>query len=198
MPLPVPFSAPIASAASRPGFTDYLTGWGTIALAVVTVFALLVTVYTAWVDRRRDDKKRKEDREHEWQRELQRRLAQARLVLIGAPDISPRHALHGDLHSHRVSFSVENKGGRPVIGIEAEVWAGAAPLDRPCTSGDNVRILVAEESAILEVAINSPASEPCVRAWRIRWTDADGSAWCVDQAEQPEPLPYTRQPPRPC
>lgn len=198
MSSPVLFSGLIASVASGPGLTDYLTGWGTIALAAVTVFALLVTVYTARVDRRRDDKKREEDREREWQREWQRRLAQARLMLIGAPDISSQHDPHENLHNHQVTFSVENKGGRPVLGIEAEVWADATPLDGPCTSGDNVRILVPAESVTLEVAIKSPASEPRLRAWRIRWTDADGSAWCVDQAGQSGPLPYKRQPPHPC
>jgi hypothetical protein len=198
MPTPVPVPSPTTTVPPSPGLTDYLTGWGTIALAVVTVLLVYVTVRTAITDRRRDDKRRAEDREETRNQAYARQLAQARLVITGAPEISSQPALENSLNSYELQFSFANYGDRPVIGIEAEVWVEGAPLDEPCTSEVKERYLLSQGKITLEVAIESSASELGLGAWRIRWTDADGCEWCVDQPQQPEPLPYRKQSPRPC
>jgi hypothetical protein len=168
--------------------TDYLTGWGTIALAVVTVTAIIVTVVTAITDRRKDERHRSEERQYH-------QSAQARLVITSPPEVSP---VKDSLNRHGIQFEFVNHGDRPVMGIEAEVWLGAAPLDQQCSSVDKHKVALPGRDLQLRVPIDSMTTDPDLRAWRIRWTDADGREWFMDQAQQPEPLPYERKPPRPC
>lgn len=196
-PSPVPVPSSTITGNGGPGLTDYLTGWGTIALAVVTVLAVWVTVHTARTDRRRDDMRRADDREDAKKRAYARQLAQARLVVTSAPEISKAPHLESNGNSYQAQFQVANYGDRPVMGIEAEVWVEAAALAKPCTSAAKERYLLPGDNRTLEVPIKSVTSGVHLRAWRIRWTDADGYEWCVDQAEQPEPLPYSGQLPHP-
>jgi hypothetical protein len=199
MPSPVPVPSPAMSVPPAPGLTDYLTGWGTIALAVVTFLTVYVTVRMARTDRRRDNARRAEDREEAKNQTYARQLAQARLVITGAPEISPPSLLGNNWNRYEVHFSFANYGDRPVIGIEADVWVEGAPLDKPCTDkAEKERYLLPGGNLTLEVVIRSPAPELRLGAWRIRWTDADGREWCVDQPQQPQPLPYEGQLPRPC
>jgi hypothetical protein len=194
--MPVPSS--ITPAASGTTLTDYLTGWGTLALAVVTVAAVIVTVLTAITDRRRDDKRRTEDRDEAENRVREereyRQKAQARLVITSPPELA---SVRDSLNRRGIQFEFVNHGDRPVMGIEAEVWLGAAPRDQPCTSADEHKFALPGRDLQLWVPIDSLAPELDLRAWRIRWTDADGREWFVDQAQQPEPLPFTKEPPRP-
>jgi hypothetical protein len=188
----------IASVSGGPSLTDYLTGWGTIALALITVGTVLMALRTTKIDRRRDDERRAEIEERAREERYARQLAQARLVIIGAPEISATSPVRKDLNQHKVQFSFVNYGDQPVIGIEAEVWLKEDPLDNPCSARNQERYLLVKIPKMLEIVINSSASELRLAAWRIRWTDADGYVWCVDQPEQPEPLPYEGGPPRPC
>jgi hypothetical protein len=191
----VHFSAPVIP--DGPGLTDYLTGWGTIALAVVTVFAIGVTLRTTRTDRRRDDERRKEDREDAIKRAYDRQLAQARLVIIGELEISSASPLGDGRNSYDIRFPVVNYGDRPVIGIQVEIWVDGTPLTEPCTRAAKERYLLPEDNLTLELTTNSRALDLHLSAWRIRWTDADGQQWFVDQPQQPEPLSYKAEPPRP-
>jgi hypothetical protein len=188
----------IASASGGPSLTDYLTGWGTIALALVTVITVLVALQTAKTDRRRDDKRRDEIEERARKEKYARQLAQARLVITDIPEISTALPIGKNLNQYKVQFPFVNYGDRPVIEIEAEVWLKDDPLDNPCSARKKERYLLVKTPQMFEVVINSSASELRLAAWRIRWTDADGYTWCVDQPQQPEPLLYEGGPPRPC
>lgn len=197
-----PISLPAVAKADAPSLTDYLTGWGTISLAVVTVVTTLVTLYLAGTDRRRDDKLRKADRDEANDRaqaeRLARQLAQARLVIVSAPEISKMSSMDRSLYRYEVRFPIVNYGDRPIIGIEAEVWLEGVPLGSPCTRRAEERILLSENSHTLEISLDAAAPELQLGAWRITWTDADGCTWCVDQPQQPEPQPRVAGPPRPC
>ena len=197
MPSPVPVPSLTIAAPGGSSLTDYLTGWGTIGLALVTVLAIWVTVRTARTDRRRDDTRRKEDREEAKSRAYDRQLAQARLIITDAPEISPASPLEDDLSSFTVQFPFFNYSDRPVIGIETEVWVEGTPLHQPCTSRVKGRYLLPGGKRTLQVPVKSLSSELRLSAWRIRWTDADGGEWCVDQPQQPEPQAYKAQLPRP-
>lgn len=187
MSAPVPIPSPTVSVPGGPGITDYLTGWGTIALAAVTVLAIWVTVRTARTDRRRDDTRRQEDRDEAKSQAHARQLAQARLVIISGPEVSPPSPLEDNWNSYEVHFPFFNYGERPVIGIGAEVWVEGTPLDQPCSSEVKERYLLAQDRITLQVPIESQASELRLGGWRIRWTDADGGEWCIDEPQQSEP-----------
>jgi hypothetical protein len=102
---------PVASGGAT--FTDYLTGWGTIALAVATFAAVLVSLRQAGADRRRA----LADRDRHW-------LAQARLVLTGTPRTTRKST--GSPRS--VMFGFQNGGDQPVIDIHSEAWEASAAL----------------------------------------------------------------------
>jgi hypothetical protein len=170
-------------------FTDYLTGWGTITLAVVTLITLGATIYFATAERRRAHKERHD-----------RQLAQARLVLTDNPG-GQLIGIFGGLYRYEIRFPFANHGDRPVIDIEAEVWTGTDQLDQPSTSRTGTRIVLPGEDHPLLLVINTDkpelGRELALHAWRIRWTDADGQQWFIDQPEQPEPMPFETKPPRP-
>lgn len=196
--------------------TDNLTGWGTIALAFLTFVAVLVTLRTAKTDRQRDDQQRQQERERddalrakdraETERRIQeererRQAAQARLVLITPP--STTRTVRDNLNHHEVRFVFANHGRAPVMGIEAEVWIGTAPLDQPATVATSAvkpvdDVVLSGDRRTLQVFIESPEPELNLRAWRIRWRDSDGVDWCVDQPGQREPCRFKGQSPRPC
>jgi hypothetical protein len=188
--------------ADGPGLTDYLTGWGTIALAVVTVATILVAVTAARTDRRRDDAKRREDRDEAEQRRLRERVArqlvQARLVDVARPTIRVVQAGARSRRGYVVSFSLSNYGHSPVVAITAEIWLDGVSLQGTCTAQNAKRFMLSGEHHTLDVTGESPSPEPRLAAWRVTWTDAEGLAWCVDQAEQLEPVPFASAPPRPC
>jgi hypothetical protein len=178
---------PVISLASGDAtFTDYLTGWGTTGLAVATFTAVFVTIWLARADRRRA---------HEEQKE--RQLAQARLILTATPGTQTAERGEDGYH-HDLTFWFQNYGDRPVMDVQAEAWAVSDPLDKLPTWGVNERIVLPgpKEPWPLHDLI-TPGPNLSLRAWRYRWTDADGRKWCVDQREQPEPLRFTGQQPRP-
>jgi hypothetical protein len=180
----MPSITPVDSGAT---LTDSLTGWGTIALAVVTFFTVLVTIHIANTDRRRDDKLREQEKRH-------RQKAQARLVIVEAP--SPGLSLGEDENRYGLYFTIANHSQQPVMGVEAEVWMGAATLDQPCTSRGKLEdyvVMPLGHNNKLKVIVESPVPEPSLGAWRVRWTDADGVEWHVD-AQHPEPQTGTAEP----
>lgn len=157
-------------------FTDYLTGWGSISLAAATFITLGVTIYFATAERRRAHTERDE-----------RQLAQARMIITNGPNT---------MYPYVLIFQFANHGDRPVLGIVVEVWVGADPLDGPSERYENYSIVMAGENKECKISTITSDAESTLRAWRIRWTGADGHQWCVDQARQPEPLPFTGQMPR--
>jgi hypothetical protein len=173
----------------------------------------MVTIIMASLDRRRDDRLREAQRlrddclrakdraeiERRIQEERDRRqLAQARLVQITPP--SGIQVVTDNLNRHEARFIFQNHGSAPVMGVEAEIWIGAAPLDQPCTSAGKPAndIVLSTEKRPFQVFIESSASELILHAWRINWSDSDGVEWYVDQPGQREPRRYTGQSPRPC
>lgn len=213
LPTPTPSVTPVPGGSA---LTDNLTGWGTIALAFLTFVTVLVTVLTVRTDRLRDDKQRKQDRLRDDElrakdrAETERRIleerdhrqsAQARLVLITPP--STTRTVRDSLNHHEVRFIFVNYGRAPVMGIEAEVWIGAAPLDQQSTSATSAvtpvdDIVLSGARRILQVFTESSEPELTVSAWRIRWRDSDGVEWCVDQPGQRQPSRFNGEPPRPC
>lgn len=185
-----PYDSAYADSCHRPFLgastsTDDLTGPATIALAVVTFITLLATIYFATAKRRRARKERDD-----------RQLAQARLVLTGTPGETKAAVKDGSDYRHELNFQFGNYGDRAIMDIQAEVWAGTAPLDQQFTSGMRDRVVRAGENKRYVVGVASPAGTLKLGAWRIRWTDADGQQWFVDQISQPEPLRFEGQPPR--
>jgi hypothetical protein len=200
----IPSTVPTPSVTSVPvgtSLTDSLTGWGTIALAIVTFLAVIVTMRTARTDRLRDDERRAQDRA-EAERRVQeerhyRRTAQARLILIVAPPETP--IIREAMNRHIVRFTLANYSDRPVMGIEAQVWAGVAPLQGACTSSNKPMddVVRPDRRVQLQVVIESVVPDLELRAWRVCWRDNDGIEWCVDQPGQREPQLFEGQQPHP-
>lgn len=156
---------------------DWTAAIGQIAGAVFTLAAVVVALAVAL----RDERRRHQDRD-DYAR------AQARLVLTGGPGSREEDG------SRATIFPFTNHGDRPVLDVYAELWPSRTRLeDRPLAVHARI-VLPGQDLPIkLRRTLDAPAS---VTAWRVRWTDADGRQWCVDQPQQPEPLPYTGQPPR--
>jgi hypothetical protein len=212
-PTPTPSVTPVPGGTA---LTDNLTGWGTIALAFLTFVAVLVTLRTAKIDRQRDDDQRRQDRlrddelrakdRAETERRIQeerdhRQAAQARLVLITPP--STTRTVRDNLNRHEVRFIFANHGRAPVMGIEAEVWIGAPPLNQPAAVATTTDkpvddVVLSGDRRTLQVFIESREPELNLCAWRIRWRDSDGVEWCIDQPGQREPSRFKGQLPRPC
>jgi hypothetical protein len=171
-------------ASSGASFTDYLTGWGTIALAVATFAAVIVTLRQAGADRRRLET----ERDRHWR-------AQARLVLMDMPGVQ----IESTRLSHNLVFGFRNCGEQSVMDVHSEAWEGTAVLDQKATWELTERVVLPGEWQrwVLDVPARPDGPPPALRAWRYRWTDADGRQWCVDQPQQPEPLPFKGQQPRP-
>ena len=156
---------------------DWVAAIGQIAGAAFTLAAVVVALVIAL----RDERRRQQDRD-DYAR------AQARLVLTGGPGSREEDG------SRLTIFAFTNHGERPVLDVYAELWPSGTRLDdRP--SAVHARIVLPGQD--LPMKLRCPSNAPtAVAAWRIRWTDADGRQWYVDQYPQPEPLPYTGQPPQ--
>jgi hypothetical protein len=68
-------SSPSPTSASTSGVTDWLTGIGTVGLAVVTVAALGVTIWITITDRRNAEAARRRDRQQDSAQRLLGRIA---------------------------------------------------------------------------------------------------------------------------
>ena len=68
-------SSPSPASAGTPGASDWLTGIGTVALAVVTVAALGVTIWITITDRRNAEAARRRDRQQDSAQRLLGRIA---------------------------------------------------------------------------------------------------------------------------
>jgi len=185
--MPSPLALATSSSAT---FTDYLTGWGTIALAVATFTAVAISIRLARTDRNSAQAERNEHLR-----------AQARLVIISGPGQPvddqgrlPDPERVGDDYVHRFNVLFANHGDRPVLDVWVELWAPLATGEPTMTVHD--RIVLAGQEQRYTPGLQIPQPEPTLRAWRVRWTDADGHQWFQDQASQPEPLPYKGDPPR--
>jgi hypothetical protein len=170
----------VSAAPSGTSFTDYLIGWGTTALAAATFTAVAVSI------RQESNRRNREtaERDRHWR-------AQARLVLTDMPGPMPT-----DPGGYQLVFRLQNYGNQPVLDAHAEAWAASAPLHQPPTWALQTRIVQPgpNEQWFLRTL---GSSAPSLHAWRYLWTDAYGRKWCVDQPQQPEPLPFTGQQPRP-
>jgi hypothetical protein len=118
-------------------------------------------------------------------------------VITGNPGVQLT-GRDNDGYHHDLTFQFINYGDRPVMDVEAEAWASSDPLDQPRRWGVNERVVLPGPNKPWALHdIITPDPQLSLRAWRIRWTDADGRQWCVDRPQQPEPLPFTGQEPRP-
>ena len=124
-------------------------------------------------------------------------MAQARLVLTSTPGTKAL-GRRGDHDRYSMTFQFANHGDRPVMDVQVEAWDGGQSLDERARWGLQNRIVQpgADIGPWVMSDIDIETANFSVRAWRYRWTDADGRQWCVDQPQQREPLPYTGQPPR--
>jgi hypothetical protein len=98
--------SPSPSPASGPGITGYLTGYGTVALAFVTVLALVATIWITTTDRRRADRERRRDR----QQDAARRLLGLMSALIPHMWVVP------GVHLAAVSPFMNRPGANPLTG----------------------------------------------------------------------------------
>ncbi len=183
----MPTLAVAHSSGAAATFTDYLTGWGTISLAAATFTAVVVSIWLARADRRRADRERDD-----------RQRAQARLIRASAPTAPETERTETGYH-HVFTFPFANYSDRPVMEVHLEAWAGpGARLDQPApwhATGDRI-VFPGQEKHYL-VGAQSEEGNLGLGAWRVRWTDADGRQWCIDQIGQREPLLYKGQQPRP-
>jgi hypothetical protein len=148
---------------------DWFAAIGQVAGAVFTACAIVVALAVA----ARDNRARRME-------EARRSLAQARLVLVGAPRVEGV-GQSGKGFKHELIFDFANYGDRPVLGVTAEAWA----------KQDEGRDL-ATWIVVGEIALTGGAMKYVVRVayeesnleisrWRVRWTDADGRAWYFDR-----------------
>jgi hypothetical protein len=171
--------------ATAPGSTDNLTGWATVGLAAVTLLTLLATIYFATAERRKAAKEKAD-----------RQLAQARLIITGTPGgQSTGH--QDDGYHHNLTFQFINYSERPVLDAHVEAWAGPDPLDQPPRWALQQRVVLpgAKDPWVLNLVTET--SDFSLRAWRVRWTDADGQQWFIDQIHKPTPQHFESKPPRP-
>ena len=82
-----------------------------------------------------------------------------------------------------------NHGDRSVLDVYAEAWAASTPVSERATRAVQERIVLPGQERAFLVGCETVEPSFSLRAWRIRWTDADGRQWSVDQPQQPEPLP---------
>lgn len=170
---------------SEPAWVAW-TAIGTILLAIATFIALGATIFYSTAERRRAHA----DQDA-------RLLARARLVLAGNPGSAPA-VREDDGYHHQLTFLITNHGDRPILDVQAEAWAASDPLDERARWGVQTEVMLpgaGEPWVLRDIVTDAPTLS--LRAWRYRWTDADGRQWCVDQPQQRQPLPFTMQPPRP-
>lgn len=165
--------------------TDNLTGWATIALAAITLLTLLATMDFATAERRRGART-----------QASRRLAQARLIITGTPGSIPTPSSDDRYHS-KLTFQFDNHSDRPVLDVHVEAWAGGDPIDQPARWSLQTRIVLpgANDPWVLNVVAET--RDFTLRAWRVRWTDADGQQWFRDRIHQRAPEHFEGKPPRP-
>jgi hypothetical protein len=178
----MPTATVLAAASST---TDDVTAWATIALAAITFLTLLATIYFATAERRRTTKA-----------EAVRQLAQARLIVTGGPGTGPFGRREDGYHCN-LTFPFANHSDRPVLDVRVEAWASAEPLDHPPTWALQTKIVLPGTDGpwVLDIATETP--DLSLRAWRVRWTDADGQQWFRDQLHQQAPERFADKPPRP-
>jgi len=175
----------VARLAESAASTDSLTGWATVALAVVTVIALATTIFFATAERRRTRAEKDE-----------RQRAQARLIITGGVGTTPA-AKRDDGYHTRWTLQFTNRSERPVLDVYFEAWTGADPLGQPPRYGMYDKIVMPGPNEPWTLNLITDTPDVHLAAYRYRWTDADGRQWCVDQLTQREPRLFEEgQPPR--
>lgn len=158
-------------------------------------------------DRARDDRLRREAAEERDRRDeagrrsaqaayMKRQLTQARLVRVSTPGYKALGKGDDGKYRHKLTFGFANYGDRPVLDVRPEVWGTERQdlAERPYELHARIVRPGDEESWHMDIVTSVPKF--WMAAFRYRWTDADGLQWCIDQREQPEPLPYEGQEPR--
>jgi hypothetical protein len=112
---------------------------------------------------------------------MRRSLAQARLVLAPPPTDPVDAGQSSDGFRHEVFFKVENFSDRPILGVVAEVWDKAG--EGHWTTKTSMVLPGRPVSLPLRAVTKSSGLK--LGAWSIRWTDADGAGWCINDKTGP-------------
>jgi hypothetical protein len=155
---------------------DWVAAIGQVAGAMFTALAVAVALGIAIHDSRRQ------------RREAETRaLAQARHVLVGGT--GERH--EDEYHQLYIYFT--NHSSNPIFEVYAEAWLDDMPVTEPPAA---VMTEIVQpggpEGGLFMLNIGR---EFKVRAWRVRWTDADGRQWCTDKPRPAPPVRYVGQSP---
>lgn len=165
----------------------------TIATAIATIVALSVAVGNL-VQRRTDQARRRQE-------EFNRALAQARLIITatGNPGTRRLDDDHESPNAGAMEFPFANHSDRAVLHVYAEAWF-QQPVPRDGTSRSNgppaavhAQVVAAGQEQVLRIHV--PDVRQRLKAWRVRWTDADGYRWCRDRYPQDNPEPFVGQVP---
>jgi hypothetical protein len=154
--------------------------------ATGTLIALSVAVVS--IVQRRNDLRRHE------REEATKSRTQARLVRTawGNPGARPR----GD-GGCTVELPLANHSGRPILDVFGEIWVGGLTEEhRRAVHADIILPGPQGEEQWLKLDLSVACDDLRLSAWRVRWADADGRRWYVDEAFR-EPELFDGQPPRP-
>lgn len=178
--VPVPIPPPDPSGLLATDVQVWSAAATTAAVVVALGFGIVNMV------QRRNDRAREDDRD--------RRKAEAQARLVGTGLGNPGVTVHPDNPETRaVMMMVANHSDRPIRRVLAEHWQEHQRLDeRP---GAVIELVILPGDSTTFYVPTTPVSEPegKTRAWRIRWTDADGDQWCYDRYPQETPDRYTGQ-----
>ncbi|MET7398866.1 hypothetical protein ABZS66_35800 [Dactylosporangium sp. NPDC005572] len=163
-----------------PNAADWIAAIGQALGALFTLVAVVAALWIALRDQR--------DRQRE---QKDQALAQARLVRVRGTGVRPvEEDGQGQLHELTIYFT--NHSDRPVLDVYGEAWPADNALDEPPRWAVTSDVVLSGQDLPLVMRVNGNVA---LRAWRARWTDADGRQWCVDRRGEP-PVPFKGQPPR--
>ncbi|WP_154814917.1 hypothetical protein [Actinophytocola xinjiangensis] len=179
----------LISLADEATAADWIAAIGQAVGAVFTAAAVAVALWIALSDRRRQTRA---DSEKSWR--------EARMVRVGGTGVREvGHDENGYQYELMIYFT--NYSEQPIFDVHAEVWPSGTAVDKQPSWAVQSEIVQpgepAEPKRYFMMKVSTPTPPPlALTAWRLRWSDAAGHQWCVDEPRQIQPQPFKGQAPR--
>jgi hypothetical protein len=162
-------------------------GWqvaSTVATSCAAIIALFVAVMSI-VNQRRDERRRQKENES-------KALAQARLVVMGAPQLNPDAEKDPNSTARHMKLTVVNHSDRAIVDVILVVRS-CKPEENGFRTEFSLSLLVMRAGESHEFSWRDYCRSNDEAWWRMEWTDADGLHWYRDSHSGVDPVKSERR-----
>jgi hypothetical protein len=164
-----------------------VNGWQ-VASTLATSCAVIVALFVATrniINQRRDERRRQAERGN-------KALAQARLVVMGAPQLNPDAQKDPNSTARHMSLTAVNHSDRAIVDV-IFVVRSRKPEEDGFKEEFSLGLLVMKAGETHEFSWRDYYRSNDKVRWRMEWTDADGLHWYRDNRSGIDPVKSERR-----